>query len=66
MKAVIQRVAKAGVTVDGKRIASIGKGYLVLLGVGQEDDRTVADMIVKKMAALRLFKDENGKINLAI
>ena len=66
MKAVIQRVAKAGVTVDGKRIASIGKGYLVLLGVGQEDDRTVADRIVKKMAALRIFEDENGKTNLSI
>ncbi len=66
MKAVIQRVAKASVTVDGKRIASIGKGYLVLLGVGQEDDRTVADRIVKKMAALRIFEDENGKTNLSI
>ena len=66
MKAVIQRVAKASVTVDGKRIASIGKGYLVLLGVGQEDDRTVADRIVKKMAALRIFEDENGKTNLSL
>ncbi len=66
MKAVIQRVSRASVTVDGEKIAAIEGGYLVLLGVGQQDDRSVADRIAKKMANLRIFEDENGKTNLSI
>ena len=66
MKAVIQRVSHAGVTVEGSRIAEIEKGYLVLLGVGQEDNRAAAERIAKKLAALRIFEDENGKTNLSI
>lgn len=66
MKAVIQRVSHASVTVDGAEIAAIGKGYLVLLGVGQEDTREAADRIAKKLSALRIFEDENGKTNLSI
>ena len=63
MKAVIQRVTRASVTVEGSRIAEIEKGYLVLLGVGQEDDRPTAERIAKKLASLRIFEDENGKMN---
>ena len=66
MKAVIQRVSRASVTVDGDQIAAIEGGSLVLLGVGQQDDRSVADRIAKKMANLRIFEDENGKTNLSI
>ncbi len=66
MKAVIQRVTRASVTVDGDQIAGIEKGYLVLLGVGQEDDRATAERIAKKLASLRIFEDENGKTNLSI
>ena len=66
MKAVIQRVTRASVTVDGDQIAGIEKGYLVLLGVGQEDDRATAERIAKKLASLRIFEDENGKTNLSL
>lgn len=66
MKAVIQRVTHASVTVEGSQIAGIEKGYLVLLGVGQEDDRATAERIAKKLASLRIFEDENGKTNLSI
>ena len=64
MKFVIQVVSKASVTIDGSLHGSIGKGLLVLIGVGQKDDRTVADKMVKKMLGLRIFADENGKTNL--
>lgn len=66
MKAVIQRVTRASVTVDDKIIAQIGTGYLVLLGIGHDDDQAVAARIAKKMATLRIFEDENGKTNLSI
>lgn len=66
MKAVIQRVSRASVTVENEIIAQIGTGYLVLLGIGHEDDQAVAARIAKKMAALRIFEDENGKTNLSI
>ncbi|QNM06611.1 D-aminoacyl-tRNA deacylase [Qiania dongpingensis] len=66
MKAVIQRVSDASVTVEGEIVGQIGKGYLVLLGVGQEDSRADVDRIVKKMINLRIFSDENGKINLSL
>lgn len=66
MKAVVQRVSRASVTVEGSRIAEIETGYLVLLGVGHEDDRPTAERIAKKLAALRIFEDENGKTNLSI
>ena len=51
-------------SVDGTVIGNIGKGYLVLIGVGQGDTRAEADRLVKKMLGLRIFPDENGKINL--
>jgi D-tyrosyl-tRNA(Tyr) deacylase len=66
MKAVIQRVQQASVSIDGNIVGQIGKGYMVLLGVGHEDDESVADRIVKKMINLRIFADENGKTNLSL
>lgn len=66
MKFVIQRVSHASVTVDGTVIGNIEKGYLVLIGVGQGDTRAEADRLVKKMLGLRIFPNENGKINLSL
>lgn len=64
MKLVIQRVQYASVTIDGTETARIGKGYLVLLGVGREDDEKTADKFAEKLLKLRIFEDENGKTNL--
>ncbi len=66
MKFVIQRVTESSVTVDGNMIGQIGKGFLVLIGVGQNDTREVADKLVKKMVGLRIFEDEHGKTNLSL
>ena len=64
MKLVIQRVQRASVTIDGTETARINKGYLVLLGVGREDDEAAADRFAEKLLKLRIFEDENGKTNL--
>lgn len=64
MKLVIQRVLSASVSVDGRIIGQIGKGYLVLLGVGREDSEEVVRKYADKLNKLRIFEDENGKINL--
>lgn len=66
MKLVIQRVTNASVTVENKIIGKIGKGFLVLLGVGPEDTEKEADYLVQKLIRLRIFKDENDKMNLSI
>ena len=66
MKFVIQRVLESSVKVDGNTIGQIGKGFMVLIGVGQEDTKEVADKMVKKMIGLRIFEDENGKTNLSL
>ena len=66
MKFVIQRVLEASVAVDGEVIGQIDKGYMVLIGVGQNDTRDIADKMVKKMVGLRIFEDENGKTNLSL
>lgn len=66
MKFVIQRVAHASVSVDGKVLGKIDKGYMVLIGVSGADTREVADRMVKKMLGLRIFEDENGKTNLSL
>ena len=66
MKLVIQRVNHAEVKVDGEVTGSINKGFLVLLGVGKEDTREIADKYLKKMLGLRIFEDENGKTNLSL
>lgn len=66
MKFVIQRVSEASVKIDGDIVGSIGKGFLVLIGVGQNDTKEDADFYIKKMIGLRIFEDENGKTNLAL
>lgn len=66
MKAVIQRVEEASVTIDGVKTAAIGQGYLVLLGVAGDDTDADIKKLAKKMIDLRLFQDENGKTNLSI
>ena len=66
MKFVIQRVTEASVTVDDKMIGQINKGFMVLIGVGQNDTKEIADKMVKKLVGLRIFEDENGKTNLAL
>ncbi len=66
MKLVIQRVTNASVTVENNIIGKIGKGFLVLLGVGPEDTEKEADYLVQKLIKLRVFEDENGKMNLSI
>ena len=66
MRAVIQRVSGASVSVDGKVVGSCERGYLILLGVAQEDTELDAELLCKKIAALRIFRDENDKMNLSI
>ena len=66
MKFVLQRVSHASVTVHEETIGRINQGYLVLIGVGKEDTRKDADRLVKKMIGLRIFSDENGKINKSL
>lgn len=66
MKFIIQRVTEASVKVDGDMIGQIGKGFLVLIGVGHGDTKETADKLVRKMIGLRIFEDENGKTNLSL
>lgn len=66
MKAVVQRVTSAKVEVGGKTVGEIEKGFLVLLGVMGEDTKEDAVLLSKKISALRVFEDENGKMNLAL
>ena len=66
MKLVVQRVKNASVEVERKIVGSIEKGYLVLLGVTHTDTKETADYLVKKLCNLRVFEDENGKMNLNI
>lgn len=66
MKLVIQRVNNAKVDVDNKTIGQIEKGFLVLIGVGPEDTKEIADFLVEKLCNLRIFEDENQKMNLSI
>ena len=66
MKFVIQRVQHASVTVNEKVIGQIGKGFLVLIGVSNDDTKETADKLVKKLVGLRIFEDENGKTNLSL
>ena len=66
MKFVIQRVKEASVKVDDEYTGKIKKGYLVLIGVGQEDTKEEADKYIRKMINLRIFEDENGKTNLSL
>ena len=66
MRFVIQVVDNSSVTVDGKVVGQIGKGFMVLVGVGRDDNEQIADKMIKKMIGLRIFKDENGKTNLSL
>ncbi len=66
MKFVIQRVNHASVSVEGNVIGKIEKGFMVLIGVCQEDTKETADKLIHKMTGLRIFADENGKTNLAL
>jgi D-tyrosyl-tRNA(Tyr) deacylase len=66
MRIVLQRVKKASVVVDGKIVSEIGKGLLVLLGVEKGDTEALADYLAKKIVNLRIFPDENDKMNLSI
>lgn len=66
MRFVIQRVNHASVTVDNEVIGQIKKGFLVLMGACDEDDKAIAEKMVKKMIGLRIFEDGEGKTNLAL
>ena len=66
MRVVLQRVTQASVKVDGEVIGAIGNGFLILLGVSDEDNETVADKMADKICKLRIFEDENGKTNLSL
>ena len=66
MRVVLQRVKHASVHVDGRETGSIGQGFLILLGVSDEDDETIADKMADKICRLRIFEDENGKTNRSL
>ena len=66
MRALIQRVSHASVTVEGERVGEIEKGLLVLLGVGPQDTEKQADFLAEKCVNLRIFTDENDKMNLSL
>ncbi|MGH9580425.1 MAG: D-aminoacyl-tRNA deacylase [Terriglobales bacterium] len=65
MRAVVQRVSQAVVSVNGETVGRIGPGLLVFLGVAQGDDESAADYLAGKVAGLRIFEDSNGKMNVA-
>jgi len=66
MRAVVQRVTHGSVTVDGQVLAEIGLGLVILLGVGPEDNEEKAAALARKIALLRIFEDEQGKINKSV
>ena len=66
MKALVQRVTEASVTIDGEVVAEIGKGYLILFGVAVGDTEAKIERLVQRVVKLRIFEDENGKVNKSI
>jgi D-aminoacyl-tRNA deacylase len=66
VRALVQRVSRAAVSADGERIAEIGPGLLVLLGVGREDGEAECDRLADKVRALRVFEDAEGRMNEAL
>ena len=66
MKVILQRVSRASVTVDNAVVGAIGQGFLVLLGVAQGDDEKEAEVLANKVAGLRVFTDDNDKMNLSL
>ena len=65
MRAVLQRVTRARVLVDGEQVGAIGKGWAILLGIGPRDDEASAAVLVDKIVKLRAFEDANGKMNVS-
>ncbi|MFM8323101.1 MAG: D-aminoacyl-tRNA deacylase [Chloroflexota bacterium] len=66
MRVVLQRVTQGSVTVDGRRVAQIGAGVMILLGIGPQDGEEQARYLVEKIANLRIFEDEAGKLNRSL
>lgn len=66
MRVVLQRVSEASISIDNKKVASIEKGYMLLVGIAEEDTKEEADYLAKKISKLRVFEDEEGKMNLDI
>lgn len=66
MRFVIQRVNEASVSIEGHTVGQIEKGFLVLIGVSNEDTKEIADKMIKKLIGMRIFEDENGKTNLSL
>jgi len=66
VRLVIQRVSRAAVRVDGKTIAMIGRGFLILVGIGRGDSGVELSRLAGKIASLRVFEDQNGKMNLSL
>ena len=66
MRAVVTRVSSASVAIGGETVGEIGRGFLVLLGVGPGDTGAVCDRLAEKICNLRVFEDENGKMNLSL
>ncbi|MDO5358613.1 MAG: D-aminoacyl-tRNA deacylase [Slackia faecicanis] len=66
MRALVQRVTRAQVDIDGETVSSIGKGFVVLLGVGHDDAEEQADKLWSKISKMRIFEDENGKTNIGL
>lgn len=66
MRFLVQRVSEANVTVDGNVVGNIGEGFLVLIGITHTDTKDIADFLINKLLNLRVFNDENGKMNLNI
>ncbi len=66
MRAVVQRVSRCRVTVEGRSVGEIGAGLLVLLGVSKKDAEAAADYLVEKIVGLRIFEDNEGKMNLSV
>ena len=66
MRAVVQRVSQASVTVEGQSVGAVGAGFLVLLGVGRGDAEADADYLAEKVANLRIFEDAGGKMNCSL
>lgn len=66
MKFVIQRVSEASVSIEGNVVGKINKGFMVLIGVSNDDTKQIADKMIQKLVGMRIFDDENGKTNLAL
>ena len=66
MRALLQRASRASVLVDGQQVASIGSGLVVLVGVGHEDDDAIAGALARRITALRIFRDDDGRTNRSI